>query len=134
MRRSHHHAKYDLKYHLVLVSKYRKKVFTKDILIRLEEIMRDICTKWDVELIEFGGESDHVHMLISAHPSMELSKFTNNIKTVSSRYIRKEFDSHVKKYLWGGALWKRGYFIISSGGAPIDKIREYIQNQDTPSS
>ena len=132
MKRAHHHAKYDLKYHLVLVTKYRKKCITKDMLKRLEEIVRDICKKWDVEVLEFSGEADHIHLLISAHPSMELSKFINNLKTVSSRMIRKEFKEHLAKFYWKPYFWTRAYFIATVGGAPLEVIKRYIQSQERP--
>ena len=132
MKRAHHHAKYDLKYHLVLVTKYRKKCITKDILKRLEEIIKDICKRWDVELLEFSGEEDHIHLLISAHPSMELSKFINNLKTVSSRLIRKEFKEHLSKFYWKPYFWTRAYFIATTGGAPLEVIKQYIQSQEKP--
>jgi len=132
MKRAHHHAKYDLKYHLVLVTKYRKKCITKDMLKRLEEIIKDICKRWDVELLEFNGEEDHIHLLISAHPSMELSKFINNLKTVSSRLIRKEFKEHLSKFYWKPYFWTRAYFIATTGGAPLEIIKQYIQSQEKP--
>ena len=132
MKRAHHHAKYDLKYHLVLVTKYRKKCITKDMLNRLEEIMKDVCNKWDVEVLEFSGEEDHIHLLISAHPSMELSKFINNLKTVSSRLIRKEFKEHLSKFYWKPYFWTRAYFIATTGGAPLEVIKQYIQSQEKP--
>jgi putative transposase len=132
MKRAHHHAKYDLKYHLVLVTKYRKKCLTKDMLNRLEEIIRNICNKWDVEVLEFSGEKDHIHLLISAHPSMELSKFINNLKTVSSRLIRKEFKEHLSKFYWKPYFWTRAYFIATTGGAPLEIIKQYIQSQERP--
>jgi len=132
MKRAHHHAKYDLKYHLVLVTKYRKKCITKNMLNRLEEIIRDICNRWDVELLEFSGEEDHIHLLISAHPSMELSKFINNLKTVSSRLIRKEFKEHLSKFYWKPYFWTRAYFIATTGGAPLEVIKQYIQSQERP--
>jgi len=132
MKRAHHHAKYDLKYHLVLVTKYRKKCITKDMLNRLEKIIKDICKKWDVELLEFSGEEDHIHLLISAHPSMELSKFINNLKTVSSRLIRKEFKEHLSKFYWKPYFWTRAYFIATTGGAPLEVIKQYIKSQEKP--
>ena len=132
MKRAHHHAKYDLKYHLVLVTKYRKRCITKDMLNRLEEIMKDVCNKWDVEVLEFSGEEDHIHLLISAHPSMKLSKFINNLKTVSSRLIRKEFKEHLSKFYWKPYFWTRAYFIATTGGAPLEVIKQYIQSQEKP--
>ena len=132
MKRAHHHAFYDLKYHLVLVTKYRKKCITKDMLIRLREIIEKICKRWDIELIEFNGEEDHVHLLISAHPTMELSKFINNLKTVTSRIIRKEFSEHLSRFYWKPYFWTRAYFIATTGGAPIEVIKRYIEKQEKP--
>lgn len=113
----------------MLVTKYRRKVFTQEMLDRLEIISKELLQKWDCELIEFGGETDHIHLLISAHPSLELSKLINNLKTVTSRVIRKEFEQRVKEFYWKPALWTRAYYIASVGGAPLDIIMDYIENQ-----
>ncbi|MFW9625139.1 MAG: IS200/IS605 family transposase [Sulfurospirillum sp.] len=129
MKRAHHHAQYELKYHLVLVTKYRHKVFTKEILERLRDISTELLEKWDCELLEFGGEADHIHLLINAHPSLELSRLINNLKTVTSRAIRKEFEAHLKPFYWKPVLWTRAYYIASSGGAPLEIIKQYIENQ-----
>lgn len=126
---SHHHCVFDLKYHLVLVTKYRRKCFTKNILKSLETISQNICKKWDVDLIEFGGEADHIHILFAAYPNIDLSKFVNNLKTVSSRLIRKEYKEQLAKFYWKPVLWTRAYCLLSSGGAPIDVIKQYIQSQ-----
>ena len=131
-RKSHFHAVYNLKYHLVLVTKYRNKVITKEMLKRLEQIFFEQSESWSVRLVEFNGEADHVHLLIDAHPSMDLSKYINSIKTVSSRLIRKEFKSHVDKYYWKPYFWTRAYCLLTTGGAPIEVIKQYIQNQDSP--
>ncbi len=130
--RSHSHCVYKLTYHLVLVTKYRHKCITKEILDFLKKNIEDNLNKNDIELLEFNGESDHIHLLIEAHPSMELSKVINNIKTVSSRMVRKEFKSYLEKYYWKPYFWKRGYCIITTGGATIDIIRKYIEEQEAP--
>ena len=127
--RSHWNCFYNLKYHLVLVTKYRKKCFTKAILNRLEEILDEQCKKWDVNLLEFGGEPDHVHLMLEMHPNILPSKFINSIKTVSSRLIRKEFSEHLGKYYWKPGIWTRAYCILTAGGAPLSILKKYIQNQ-----
>lgn len=127
--RSHHHCVFDLKYHLVLVTKYRRKCFTESILSKLKILCQELCEKWDVVLEEFGGEDDHIHLLISAHPSMQLSIFVNNLKTVTSRLVRKEFAKHLSKFYWKPVLWTRAYCILSTGGATIETIRKYIESQ-----
>jgi len=127
--RSHYHCVFELKYHLVLVTKYRRKCLTKKMHKRLEEIFESLFEKWDCKLVEFGAEEDHVHLLIEAHPSMQLSKFVNNLKTVSSRLIRKEFTDHLRKYYWKPVFWTRAYCILSAEGAPLEVIKNYIDKQ-----
>ena len=129
--RSHWHCVYNLKYHLVLVTKYRRKCLTKDILKRIEEICRNICQMSDAELLEFGGESDHAHLLISTHPSVMPSRLVNSIKTVSSRLLRKEFGEHLQKFYLKSKLWTRAYCLISAGGAPIEILKKYIEKQES---
>jgi len=130
--KSHYHCVYDMKYHLVLVTKYRRKCFTAEILSRLEAICRELCQKWEVELLEFGGESDHVHLLLELNPTIQPSKLVNSLKTVTSRRIRKEYSEHLKHYYWKPVLWSRAYCLLTAGGAPIEVLREYIENQDRP--
>jgi len=99
---------------------------------RLEEIVRAVCNKWDMELLEFNGEEYHIHLLISAHSAMELSKFINNLKTITSRIIRKEFSEHLIKFYWKPYFWTRAYFITTTGGTPIEVIKRYIEKQKRP--
>lgn len=72
----------------VLVTKYRRKVITGNVLRRLQEICEDLCKKWDCQLVEFNGESDHCHLLIDINPKVQISAFANNLKTVTSRLKR----------------------------------------------
>jgi putative transposase len=123
---------YELSIHLVLVTKYRRKVINAEILKRLEEIFRATTELWECEVTAFSGEADHVHMLIDITPKAQISKLANNLKTVSSRLIRKEFESHVQKFLFKDAFWKIGYCVVSTGGASIDTVKRYIQSQDEP--
>ena len=130
--KSHYHCVYKLTYHLVLVTKYRKKCLSNEMINRLEEIVKKNCTDWEIDLIEFNGEADHVHILLDMHPNIMPSKFINNLKTVSSRLIRKEFEEELKPYYWKPVLWTRAYCLLTTGGATIDVIREYIQKQKRP--
>lgn len=97
-------------------------------------IFQDICKKFEAELIEFEGERDHVHLLINYPPKLAISKLVNSLKGVSSRLLRAEFKHHIEKYYWKGVLWSPSYFSGSCGGAPIDIIRKYIEEQKTPTS
>ena len=130
--KSHYHCVYKLTYHLVLVTKYRKKCLSNEMLNRLEEIVKKNCADWEIDLLEFNGEADHIHLLLEMNPNIMSSKFINNLKTVSSRLIRKEFEEELKPYYWKPVLWTRAYCLLTTGGATIDVIREYIKNQERP--
>ena len=126
---SHHHCVFDLKYHLVLVTKYRRKCLNKEVRDDLKIIIEDALSKWNVDLLEYGGEEDHIHLLISTHPNLEMSIFIGNLKTISSRYIRKKYKEHFEQFYWKPYLWTRAYCLLTTGGATIDVIRSYIENQ-----
>ncbi|NEP02967.1 MAG: IS200/IS605 family transposase [Symploca sp. SIO2E9] len=84
-------------------------------------------------MLEFGGEADHVHLLIEAHPAMDLSQMIGNLKTVTSRRIRAEYAEHLRRYYWKPFFWSKSYAVISVGGrAPLAKLVEYICSQDKP--
>lgn len=118
--------------HLVFVTKYRRKVFTRKSLQDLKQIFEDICKKMDVKLVEFDGEKDHIHLLINYPPTQSISKIVNALKGASSRRIRKKGYEKVNRALWGGSLWSPSYFAGSCGGASLDIIRQYIEKQKTP--
>jgi len=127
--RSHWHCVFNLQYHLVLVTRYRRKCLTKELLQRVHEIAKNVCEMSDVELLQFGGESDHAHMIISMHPNVMPSKLVNSIKTVTSRLLRKEFPNHLKKFFSKPTLWTRAYCLLSAGGAPIETLKRYVEKQ-----
>jgi len=127
-----HHCVFKLQYHLVIVTKYRRKVISEEMKKRLGEIFFDTLLKWECELIEFNGEADHVHLLFSATPKPSLSVLVNNLKTVSSRLIRKEFKREVSKVYWKPVFWHRSYCLLTCGGAPLSVIKQYIQQQGEP--
>ncbi|MEO3793219.1 IS200/IS605 family transposase [Nonomuraea sp. B10E15] len=123
---------YSLHAHLVFTPKYRRGVFTDEILRRCEEIMIEVCDSFGAELVEFNGEHDHVHLLVHYPPKVALSVLVNSLKGVSARLLRKEYSAHVRRYLWGGHFWSPSYFAASCGGAPLSIIKEYIENQKRP--
>jgi putative transposase len=123
------HCVFSLRFHLVLVTKYRRKAITKDMLERLRVIFRETLEKWQSELIEFNGEADHVHMLFQTNPTVQLSKLVNNLKTVSSRLIRKDFSRHLNRIYRKPVFWHRSYCLISAGGATVEILRKYIEEQ-----
>ena len=118
--------------HLVFVTKYRRKVFTKRVLNALKEIFIHVCADFGATLVECDGEHDHVHLLIDYPPATSVSKLVNSLKGVSSRLIRKTKSPSITKALWGNSLWSPSYFAGSCGGASLDVIKKYIESQSTP--
>ena len=119
--------------HLVFVTKYRRKVFNRDILNELELILKSVCEDFEATLVEFNGECDHVHLLVKYPPKVAVSKLVNSLKGVSSRLLRKKKHPSIERVLWGKQLWSPSYFAGSCGGAPLETIKEYIEQQNTPS-
>lgn len=122
----------DSKAHLVLTTKYRHSVLTGAMLSRLGEIVTDLCQKWNCKVVEFNGEANHVHLLFQYVPQMELPKFISNLKSVTSRRIRAEFQAEIDKVYWKKVLWNESYFIASCGGVTISVLKKYIEEQNTP--
>lgn len=122
----------DLKAHLVLTTKYRRKVFDAAMLSRLHEIFLDLLVKWDCKLVEFNGEENHIHLLFQYHPDLQISTLVNNLKSVSSRRLRQEFSDRVDTFYRKDVLWNGSYFIASCGGVTVSALRKYIENQDSP--
>ena len=125
---NNNHSVFSMYYHLVLVVKYRRKVIDDSISDRLKTMFESIQTNYNIELQEWNHDKDHVHVLFKAHPNSELSKFINAFKSASSRLIKKEFPQ-IKSKLWKEFFWTRSFCLLTTGGAPIDIIRQYIENQ-----
>lgn len=130
--RTGRHCVFDLHAHLVFVTKYRHDVFKEEHLARMEEIMRDVCADFEAELVEFNGESSHVHLLVSFPPKVAVARLVNSLKGVSSRRLRQEFPGLVKRYYRTNKLWSGSYFAGSAGGAPLSVVKQYIERQDRP--
>ena len=121
-------AVYMLNYHLILVVKYRKKVFiSDDIVERTKELMRKISSENDVEVVNQECGDDHIHLMISAKPTLQLTKYVNLLKAHSSRALRKEFD--LSNELYGDSFWSDSYYIATCGNVSLDTLYNYIDNQ-----
>lgn len=123
------HSVFLLHYHLILVTKYRRQViddeisdFAKDTFIRISE-------SYHITLVEWNHDKDHVHIVFKAQPKTELTKFINVYKSASSRLIKRDFP-RVKQFLWKEMFWSKSFCLLTTGGAPIDLIKRYIQNQE----
>jgi putative transposase len=125
------HCVFMMHVHLVFVAKYRRTVFTKAHLDSMKTIFKKVCTHFEVELVEFDGERDHVHLLLNYPPKVAISKLVNSLKGVSSRRLSQS-HAGIHRYYWKGVLWSPSYFAGSCGGAPINVIRQYIEQQQTP--
>lgn len=128
--KAQNHCVYNVKYHLVLVTKYRRKVINTEILNRLTKMADDRIAAWEGELVEINGEPDHLHILFELPPKYAVSDFVNALKTGTSRKIRNEFPEYLKSFYWKPVFWSRSYCVVTCGGAPLSVIKQYIENQD----
>lgn len=125
---NNNHSVFLLYYHLVLVVKYRRNVFSDQISQYAKDLFVRICSTYNITLEEWKHDKDHVHIMFRAHPNTEISKFINAYKSASSRLIKKDFPE-VRRKLWKEMFWSRSYCLLTTGGAPIETIRKYIENQ-----
>ncbi len=129
--RSGRHCTFAMHVHLVFVTKYRRHVFDADAIKKLRPVFSKVCANFESKLIEMDGEDDHVHLLVEYPPKVAVSNMVNSLKGVSSRLLRKERPDIVQRY-YKDVLWSPSYFAASCGGAPIEIIRQYIEQQQTP--
>jgi len=125
---SNNHSVFLMWFHLVFVTKYRRKVISDMVSMRLKGIFVSIANGYNISLQEWNHEPDHVHILIRGHPNSNLSKFVNAYKSASSRLVKKEFPE-IRNTLWKEYFWSQSFCLLTSGGAPIEIIREYIRTQ-----
>ncbi|WP_078428632.1 IS200/IS605 family transposase [Alkalihalobacterium alkalinitrilicum] len=125
---SNNHSVFLMYYHLVLVVKYRRKVIDDTISNYARDKFVSLSEKYNITLVEWNHDIDHVHILFKAQPNSELSKFINAYKSASSRLIKKDFP-HVRKKLWKEMFWSRSFCLLTTGGSPIEVVKKYIENQ-----
>ena len=126
---------YNLIAHFVFVTKYRKKVLTNELLTSLEEAFKSILEARSCQLIEFNGEQDHCHLIVSYKPDISVSNLVANLKSTSSKQLWHLFPDVLAKTYWGKrVLWTGSYFVSSCGGVTIEQLRKYVESQDRPTS
>lgn len=125
---SNNHSVFMLRYHLIMCVKYRNKVINTAISNRLKDIFVEISPSYNITLEEWNHDTDHVHILFRGHPNTEISKFINVYKSVSSRLIKKEYPE-LRNSLWKEKFWSQSFCLLTTGGATIDVIKQYIQSQ-----
>ncbi|MEU9833378.1 IS200/IS605 family transposase [Streptosporangium sp. NPDC048047] len=130
--RTGRHVVHTLHAHLVFITRYRRGAFTDEMLVRCEQIMREVCADFEVELREFNGDDGHVRLLVHYPPKVALSRLVNSLKGVSARILRKEFGAHVRNHLWGDHFWSGSYFAGSVGGDSLTVLQQYIEQQNRP--
>ncbi len=125
------HAVYSIKLHIVFVTKYRRPVITREMCDYLNTAFSEILDHWRCSLIEFGGEEDHVHLLVGIHPALNISVLINNLKTASARRIRPRYKEQIEKFYWKPVFWHRAYYVGSVGSVTLETIKRYVEQQGT---
>ena len=125
---NNNHSVFAMYYHLILVVKYRKKVFDDAVSDYARSIFEKIAPSYNISLLEWNHDADHVHIMFKAQPNSELSKFINAYKSASSRLIKRDFPE-VRNKLWKEYFWSQSFCLLTAGGAPIEVIRKYIETQ-----
>lgn len=118
--------------HLVFVTKYRRRVFDAAAIDRLRKLFAGVCADFGAHLVEMAGEHDHVHLLVEYPPKVPISGLVNSLKGASSRVLRRERPDIARRHYRAGALWSPSYFVASCGGAPLEIVKQYIDQQATP--
>ena len=125
---NNNHSVFLMYYHLVFVVKYRRKVINEAISDRLKEIFEYIAPNYNIDLQEWNHDGDHLHIIFKGQPNTELSKFINTYKSASSRLVKKEY-SQIREKLWKETFWSKSFCLLTTGGAPIEVIKKYIEKQ-----
>jgi len=123
------HCVYALHYHIVLVTKYRRKVIDQEMMSYMKQQIGRIAILYNGLLHEMNGESDHIHILVELPPTVAVSSFVCVLKTQTSKEMRRHFFGRIKSKLWGNSFWTDSYFVATTGGANIDVLKRYIENQ-----
>ena len=123
------HTKHDLKVHLIWIPKYRKKVLTGDVALRVRDLIRQIAMEHEISILSGKVASDPIHVLVGYRPHVDISRMVQWLKGISSRILLQEFV-HLRKAFWGRHLWARGYLAVSTGNLTDEMVRDYIEQQE----
>ena len=125
---NNNHSVFAMYYHLILVVKFRRPVFDDVISEYAKSVFERLAPDYNISLLEWNHDHDHVHIMFKAQPNSELSKFINAYKSASSRLIKRDFPK-IRKKLWKEYFWSQSFCLLTTGGAPVDVIRKYIETQ-----
>lgn len=118
-----------LLYHIVCPAKYRKAIFTAEVDEKLKEICAEIALRYEIEFLEIGADSDHVHFLVQSVPKYSPTKIVRTIKSITAKEIFRQMPE-VRKQMWGGEFWSDGYFISTVGSHGTEEmLKQYVKNQ-----
>jgi len=128
------HSVYALQYHFVQCIKYRRKVLTDEKIIDLLRTkINEISKTFRVDVLNMECDKDHFHLLFKAKPTLDIPKYLNAVKTISSREIRRKFPK-IKKKLWEDTFWSRSYFLATTGQVTLDQLKKYVESQNATNS
>ena len=127
--RTGRHVVYKLHVHLVFITKYRRGVISNRVRTFLKDVMTKVCQDFNAELMELDGEDDHIHVLVAYPPKVAVSTLVNSLKGASAYRLRRQNFPEVRQKLWGSHFWSPSYCAVSCGGAALETVRIYIQNQ-----
>ena len=129
--RSGRHCVFAMHAHLIFVTKYRRSVFDGDAIERLSQHFQRVANDFEARVVECNGEENHIHLLVEYHPKISISSLVRSMKGVSSRMLRQERPDIAQHY-WKNQLWSPSYFAASCGGAPLEIIKQYVEQQNRP--
>lgn len=130
--RAGRHVVYDLHAHIVLTPKYRRKVMSERVTELLRQVLDEACQRREVTLEAFETDQDHAHLLVCYPPKLSLSSLVMSLKTHSSKAVRAQGWPEITEALWGDHFWSPSYAVVSTGGAPLDLVKQYVENQGKP--
>ena len=125
---NNNHSVFAMYYHLILVVKYRRKVLDDSISNYARSIFEKIAPSYNITLLEWNHDVDHIHIMFKAQPNSEISKFINAYKSASSRLIKRDYPE-IRRKLWKEYFWSHSFCLLTTGGAPIEEIKKYIETQ-----
>ncbi|MBA7600725.1 hypothetical protein ES703_07784 [subsurface metagenome] len=123
------HCKYLVQYHLVWCPKFRYNVLKGNVEEALKKILAEICTRYEYEILELEVMSEHIHIFISAKPTIAPTDIVRTLKSITAIQLFKEFPALKKFYSRCGSLWSKGYFVSTIGKVSAETIQRYIQEQ-----
>jgi len=122
------HTVYQIQFHFVFITKYRKPVLRGEIALKTREMIREICRAMDIEILSGHVRPDHIHLFLSVPPNLAPSRVMQAIKGKTSNRLLMDWRE-LRREFWGRHLWGRGYFVCTSGNVTEEMIKEYIDTQ-----